>query len=52
MNLATEGGSWVDYAVTWPVFEAKIAPRISHGAPVLWDWLAPKVRGFLARLAG
>ncbi|MBE9635344.1 HD domain-containing protein [Salipiger mangrovisoli] len=51
MNLVTEGGSWVDYKVTWPVFERKMAPKIQSGAPKLWDWLAPKVEAFLARLS-
>ncbi len=50
MNLVTQGGSWVDYKVTWPVFEQKMAPKIQSGAPKLWDWLAPKVEAFLARL--
>ena len=47
LNLASGGGSWRDYAVDWPTFEGRIAPRVSPAAPALWAWLAPKVRAFL-----
>lgn len=47
-NLASGGGSWVDYDVTLEMFETRIAPRIRNGAPKVWDWLQPKVRAFFA----
>ncbi len=40
-NLETGGGSWVDYAVTYPQIEARVRPAIERGAPGLWDWLQP-----------
>lgn len=52
LNLASGGGSWRDYDVTWPVFEARVGRKIARGAPALWDWIAPRVRDFLGRLGG
>jgi putative hydrolase of HD superfamily len=52
LNLASGGGSWVDYGVDWDRFETGIGPRIAHGAPGLWDWLAPRARSFFERMAG
>ena len=49
LNLASGGGSWDDYNVTHAVFEARMGPKIRHGAPALWDWLAPRVKAFFSR---
>ena len=49
LNLASGGGSWNDYNVTHDVFEARMGPKIRHGAPALWDWLAPRVKAFFSR---
>ena len=48
LNLASGGGSWVDYDVSLETFEAKLAPKIRRGAPGLWDWLHPRVKAFFA----
>lgn len=47
-NLASGGGSWIDYNVTLETFEARIAPKINTGAPKIWEWLKPKVTAFFA----
>ncbi len=47
-NLASGGGSWIDYNVTQDMFEARIGPKINHGAPKIWAWLRPKVAAFFA----
>lgn len=49
-NLASQGGSWVDYNVSFEMIEARVGSKIQIGAPVLWDWVAPQVRAFLAAL--
>lgn len=49
LNLASGGGSWDDYNVSHDVFEARMGPKIRHGAPALWDWLAPRVAAFFSR---
>lgn len=52
LNIASGGGSWVDYAVTQDRFETSIAPKIARGAPPLWDWLKPRARSVFERLSG
>lgn len=46
LNLVTGGGSWVDYNVSFDIFESKMAPKILRGAPKLWHWLRPRVAAF------
>ncbi|SMX28831.1 5'-nucleotidase [Pelagimonas phthalicica] len=46
-NLNSGGGSWVDYDVTWEMFETRVGQKIANGAPGLWAWVAPRVRAFL-----
>lgn len=45
-NLASGGGSWVEYDVDYDTVATKVGVKIAHGAPGLWDWIAPKVRAF------
>lgn len=47
-NLASGGGSWIDYAVTHEMFETRIGPKINRGAPKIWAWLQPKVAAFFS----
>lgn len=46
-NLASGGGSWVEYSVDYDTIAARVGAKVAHGAPVLWDWIAPKIREFL-----
>jgi len=41
-NLASGGGSWVDYDTTWDLFETRVGRKIATGAPTLWAWLKPR----------
>lgn len=45
-NLASGGGSWVEYNVDYQTVATKVGAKIAHGAPPLWDWIAPKIRAF------
>ncbi|MCT4558864.1 MAG: HD domain-containing protein [Pelagimonas sp.] len=49
-NIASGGGSWIEYEVTWSRFEARVAQKIRAGAPGIWDWLAPRARDMLKAL--
>lgn len=49
-NLASGGGSWIEYQVTWDRFEQRIAHKVAGGAPKLWDWLAPQARQVFEKL--
>lgn len=41
-NLASGGGSWVEYDTRFDQFEARVGNKIKRGAPWLWGWLQPK----------
>lgn len=47
-NLASGGGSWIDYDVTYETFASRIGPKIDSGAPKIWAWIQPKVAAFFA----
>lgn len=51
-NLASGGGSWVEYDVSYDTFVARVGEKIANGAPRLWDWLQPKVRSFFTEELG
>ena len=45
-NLANGGGSWRDYNVSFEQLDARVGTPVKKGAPGLWAWLLPKLRGF------
>lgn len=45
-NLAGNGGSWVEYDISYDQFETRVATKIDTGAPRLWAWLKPRVRAW------
>lgn len=47
LNLASGGGSWTTYNVTFDVLDQRVGKPIRRGAPALWNWIAPKIRAFL-----
>lgn len=48
LNLASGGGSWKTYNVTYDVLDQRVGRPVRRGAPALWDWIAPKIRAVLA----
>lgn len=51
LNIANGGGSWKDYGVGWGTFETRVGAKIRNGAPGLWDWIAPRAKAMIDRLA-
>ena len=47
LNLASGGGSWKTYNVTFDVLDQRVGKPVRRGAPALWDWISPKIRAFL-----
>ncbi|MGA9412986.1 MAG: HD domain-containing protein [Roseobacter sp.] len=47
-NLANGGGSWRAYNVTLDQLDARVGVPVRRGAPGLWAWILPKLRGFFA----
>ncbi len=48
-NLASNGGSWVEYDVTYDQFEQRVGRKIAVGAPGLWAFAREKVSRWFAR---
>ena len=48
-NLATDGGTWVDYEVTRTQLETRVGQRIARGAPGIWAYLSPILDRWFAR---
>ena len=43
LNLANDGGTWNDYAVTREQLETRVGVKVARGAPRLWDWLHDRI---------
>lgn len=48
-NIASGGGSWIEYQVTYDQLVERVGIRIQRGAPGLWDWLDASAQGFFGR---
>ena len=47
-NLASNGGSWSDFGVSFETIETRVGSKIARGAPALWDWLSPRIKAWFA----
>lgn len=47
-NLASGGGSWIEYQVTHDQFIEKVGTKINTGAPGLWDYARTRVSAWFA----
>jgi putative hydrolase of HD superfamily len=45
-NLASGGGTWIDYNVTHDQLETRVGSRIARGAPNLWHWLRDRTQAW------
>lgn len=45
-NLESGGGSWRTYNVTAEQLQSRVGTKVQRGAPVLWDWIRPKLAKF------
>ncbi len=45
-NIASGGGSWIDYNVTFDQLEARVGTKVATGAPRLWPYVRDKARVF------
>ena len=41
-NLASGGGTWVEYQVTAEQLETRVGVKIARGAPGIWEWVKVK----------
>lgn len=47
-NLVANGGSWTEYGVSFETIENRVGSKIERGAPMLWNWLSPKIKAWFA----
>lgn len=45
-NLASGGGTWIDYNVTQSQIETRVGSKISIGAPQLWNYAKTRIAAF------
>lgn len=48
-NIASGGGSWIEYRVTYAQLVERVGLRIERGAPSLWSWLSESARVFFVK---
>ena len=48
LNLTNGGGTWSDYQVTFSQLETRVGIPVKRGAPVLWDWLTPRLQSWFS----
>lgn len=47
-NLASGGGSWLDFDVSVEKIDQRVGAKVRRGAPGLWRWIAPRIAAFFA----
>jgi putative hydrolase of HD superfamily len=48
-NLASGGGSWIDYKVTLEQIDTRVGEKVIRGAPKVWTHVRRRVAAFFAR---
>ena len=46
LNIASGGGSWIDYNVSEQMIADRVGSKIQIGAPALWDFARTKITAF------
>lgn len=45
-NIASGGGSWTEYDVTFAQLESRVGHKVARGAPTLWEHVQNRLRTF------
>ncbi|HQU70370.1 MAG TPA: HD domain-containing protein [Albidovulum sp.] len=45
-NIASGGGSWIEYNVTPDQVETRVGTKVARGAPALWDHVRVRMQAF------
>lgn len=48
-NIASGGGSWIEYNVTLEQVEARVGTKVARGAPALWDHVREWMQAYFGR---
>ncbi|MFV0361230.1 HD domain-containing protein [Tropicimonas sp.] len=47
-NLASGGGSWIDYDVTMEHIDTRVGSKVRRGAPAVWSYIRARVAPFFS----
>lgn len=47
-NIASGGGTWIEYDVTFEQLEDRVGSKVARGAPALWDYVKTRARSFFS----
>lgn len=47
-NIASGGGTWIEYNVTFEQLEDRVGRKVARGAPALWDYVKTRARSFFS----
>ncbi|MCU9846594.1 HD domain-containing protein [Defluviimonas sp. WL0024] len=50
-NLASGGGSWTEYEVTFEQLEARVGAKVARGAPSIWTYVRARLQAFFPDLS-
>ncbi|MEZ5886525.1 MAG: HD domain-containing protein [Paracoccaceae bacterium] len=45
-NIASGGGSWTEYDVTFDQLESRVGQKVARGAPLIWAYVRERARVF------
>lgn len=45
-NVASGGGTWIEYAVTSQQLDSRVGAKVARGAPRLWDYVRARTRSY------
>lgn len=45
-NMASGGGTWITYNVTFDQLESRVGTKIARGTPRLWEWVKVRAAAF------
>ena len=48
-NLASGGGTWIEYDVSYEQLEERVGAKVARGAPALWEWVSAQARIWFGR---
>jgi putative hydrolase of HD superfamily len=48
-NIASGGGSWIEYDVTLDQVETRVGTKVAKGAPALWDHVRGRMQAFFGK---
>lgn len=49
-NVASGGGSWIEYNVTYDQLQSRVGQKVARGAPDLWTYVSGRTKAFFSAI--